>query len=118
MTESFWLLIVAGGPLLLAILLAYALMQRRRRSTGEKVAQRAAIRREYEGDTSKAPAPESPAARSFRKERDARHGVSELEEGLEDTFPASDPVSATTTVTPGGPPQADRAWVRTAEADQ
>lgn len=32
----------------------------------------------------------------------------QLEEGLEDTFPASDPPSATQIVTPGKPPKRDR----------
>lgn len=118
MTETLWLLIVAGGPLLLAILLGYALVQRRQRSTGEKAAQRAAIRRNYEGDDAPHPARETPAARSFRKEREADDGKSELEEGLVDTFPASDPVSATTTVTTGAPPETDPVRGRRAGARQ
>ncbi len=49
----------------------------------------------------------SPAAEAFKKER-SRHPLKpdvdhqeELEEGLEDTFPASDPVSTTSTTTTG-----------------
>ncbi|WP_157015291.1 hypothetical protein [Mesorhizobium xinjiangense] len=47
----------------------------------------------------------SPAAEAFRKERAARKSTDdkrrdeELDEGLEDTFPASDPVSVTSTTT-------------------
>ena len=60
------------------------------------------------------PAPKSvrktPAVRSFEHER--REGVSaeeELEEGLEDTFPASDPVSITSTSIPGAPARPGKA---------
>ena len=43
------------------------------------------------------------AVRSLEQEQ--RHEIEEeeLEEGLEDTFPASDPVSITSTSLPGGP---------------
>ena len=53
-----------------------------------------------------APIRETAATRSLEAER-ARSAAAgdELEEGLEDTFPASDPVSATSTVTPGAPPK-------------
>lgn len=51
----------------------------------------------------------SAAAEAFRKER-ARHAdgpggnpEARLEEGLEDTFPASDPVAATVSTIPGKP---------------
>jgi cytoskeletal protein RodZ len=120
MTEWFWLLIVGGGPLLLGILIAYALLQRRRQTTGEKVAQRAAIRRNYEDDSAPEATQESPAARSFRKERAAGAGETELDEGLEETFPASDPVSATSTTTTGAPrgDQPTRNRVRTVDAGQ
>jgi hypothetical protein len=37
------------------------------------------------------------------QERRARDETEELEEGLEDTFPASDPVSVTSSAIPGGP---------------
>lgn len=51
----------------------------------------------------------TPAVRSLEQER--RHEVEEeeLEEGLEDTFPASDPVSITGTAIPGGPAKPGRA---------
>jgi Uncharacterized conserved protein len=48
---------------------------------------------------------ESPAVRSINKERAAQRGrgrKSDLQEGLEDTFPASDPVAATSTAIPSG----------------
>lgn len=38
MTENFWLLIVAGGPVLIAVLIAVALLQRRKRSPAERAA--------------------------------------------------------------------------------
>jgi len=52
----------------------------------------------------------SEAAEAFRKER-ARDGTAhpdaeqELQEGLEDTFPASDPVSHTSASVAGQPPK-------------
>ena len=53
-------------------------------------------------------AKKSPAVKSLEKEQrkqkqDADLKEEELEEGLEDTFPASDPVSVTSTGHPGGP---------------
>lgn len=55
----------------------------------------------------------SPAAAAFLKER-KRQGndvhedlESELAEGLQDTFPASDPVSAISTAVPGKPVRKD-----------
>lgn len=46
----------------------------------------------------------SPAVRSFENERHLKKDPQEeLEEGLEDTFPASDPVSITGTAIPGAP---------------
>jgi len=109
MTESLWLLVVAGGPIVIAIVVAYALMTRRSRTVGEKAAARQATRRLYEEDET-APAPaaaavarETPATRSLRAEQAEAEDSDELEEGLEDTFPASDPVSATSTTTPGAP---------------
>lgn len=47
---------------------------------------------------------ESPAVRSIKKERARQRtgeGKSQLDEGLEDTFPASDPVAATDTTVAG-----------------
>jgi ElaB/YqjD/DUF883 family membrane-anchored ribosome-binding protein len=43
----------------------------------------------------------SPAAESYRRENERQTVRAELDEALEDTFPASDPVSATLTTTPG-----------------
>jgi len=43
------------------------------------------------------------AARAEKAERDRRE--EELEEGLEDSFPASDPVSVVSTGIPGAPPK-------------
>jgi hypothetical protein len=43
----------------------------------------------------------SPAVQSLKKVETTP--TKELDTGLEDTFPASDPVSATTTIKPGGP---------------
>jgi hypothetical protein len=47
----------------------------------------------------------SPAVRSLDREKQKLKELKEeeLEEGLEDTFPASDPVSVTSTSIPGGP---------------
>ena len=59
--------------------------------------------------TTTKPASESPAVKSLRKQREteARKSPEELEEeldeGLRDTFPASDPVSPTGTTIPGKP---------------
>lgn len=57
----------------------------------------------------KQPRTTSPAADAFRKER-AKHGNDlaenlneELDEGLEDTFPASDPISTISSSVPGKP---------------
>ena len=51
----------------------------------------------------------TPAVRSLEQQR--RHEIEEeeLEEGLEDTFPASDPVSITATSIPGGPARPGKA---------
>jgi hypothetical protein len=46
----------------------------------------------------------SPAVRSLERENRAKTSAEEeLEEGLEDTFPASDPVSVTEPTVPGRP---------------
>ena len=46
---------------------------------------------------------ESQAVQSVRQEKSAREDKGDaLEEGLEDTFPASDPVSVTETAIPSG----------------
>ncbi|OLP59905.1 hypothetical protein BJF93_09895 [Xaviernesmea oryzae] len=45
----------------------------------------------------------SPAVESLRKEQmQAKTSGDELQKGLEDTFPASDPVSVTNSTTPTG----------------
>ena len=48
-------------------------------------------------------AKKSDAVRSYEKEKRRKEDQEELEEGLEDTFPASDPVSVTQPNTPGKP---------------
>ncbi|RJG44002.1 MULTISPECIES: hypothetical protein [unclassified Mesorhizobium] len=56
--------------------------------------------------TSKPAAKRSPAVRSLeREQRDKENKTKEeeLEEGLEDTFPASDPISVISTSISGGP---------------
>jgi hypothetical protein len=105
MTENYlWMLVIVGGPILLAFGFAYGLMTRRRRSVGEQAAQRQATRRLYEEPDVDQPAPsqtESPAVRSLKAEHASPE--TELEEGLEDTFPASDPVAVTSSTKSGGP---------------
>ncbi|TIQ38567.1 MAG: hypothetical protein E5X48_01495 [Mesorhizobium sp.] len=58
-------------------------------------------------------APKSPkktaAVRSLELERHREIEEEELEEGLEDTFPASDPVSIISTSIPGGPAKSGKA---------
>lgn len=113
MTETLWLLIVIGGPLVIGAAIAYALLTRRSPSVGEAAAQRSATRHLYEDPEpgelprkAKAPeasARETPATRSLDAERARAHPETELEEGLEETFPASDPVSATSSTTTGAP---------------
>lgn len=106
MIEFLWFIVVVGGPLAVAVAIAYALMTRRQRSAGEAVAQRAATRRLYEDEPTQAArdrVTETPASRSFKAERARAADADELEEGLEDTFPASDPVAATSTTTSGAP---------------
>lgn len=50
-----------------------------------------------------APAQTSPAVQSLKKTRKTKTGSrDELQEGLEDSFPASDPVAATNTSVAGG----------------
>ncbi|NGN44325.1 hypothetical protein G6N74_24955 [Mesorhizobium sp. CGMCC 1.15528] len=58
--------------------------------------------------TPDAKAKRSPAVRSLereqrKKEIENKTAEEELEEGLEDTFPASDPISVTSTSISGGP---------------
>ncbi|TPN80614.1 hypothetical protein FJ987_01170 [Mesorhizobium sp. CU2] len=60
-------------------------------------------------------APKSPkktaAVRSLEHERHQEAEEEELEEGLEDTFPASDPVSITSSAIPGAPAKPGKAKV-------
>lgn len=112
MAEFLWFLAVAGGPLVILIAIVYAVLHRRRKSVGEAAAQRQATRRLYEEDTASGPVQDrvrdekakasSPAVESLRRER-SHDGESELEEGLEDTFPASDPVAPASNTTSGSP---------------
>ncbi|RWE79768.1 hypothetical protein [Mesorhizobium sp.] len=51
----------------------------------------------------------TPAVRSLEHEKHREIEEEELEEGLEDTFPASDPVSITSTSIPGGPAKPGKA---------
>ncbi|TIR26703.1 MAG: hypothetical protein E5X34_03460 [Mesorhizobium sp.] len=51
----------------------------------------------------------TPAVRSLEHEKHREVEEEELEEGLEDTFPASDPVSITSTSIPGGPAKPGKA---------
>ena len=124
MAEWMWALLVIGGPLVLAVVFAYVLAERRRRSAGEAIAQRKATRRNYEDDEEPVTEAEirdmqmkdakrtheTAATRSLRAERKARTESQdeELEEGLEDTFPASDPVSVTSSTTTGAPKKQSR----------
>ena len=62
-----------------------------------------------ESPRSAPPRKKSAAVRSLEREKQKHENLTEeeLEEGLEDTFPASDPVSVTSTTVPGGPSRAD-----------
>lgn len=56
-------------------------------------------------DPKKSPAVKSLEREQSKQKRETRRQIAEgeLEEGLEDTFPASDPVSVTSTTHSGGP---------------
>ena len=54
-------------------------------------------------DEKKSPAVKSLEREKRRQKHEADVREEELEEGLEDTFPASDPVSVTSSSIPGGP---------------
>ncbi len=54
-------------------------------------------------DAKKSPAVKSLEREKRRQTHDADLREEELEEGLEDSFPASDPVSVTSSSIPGGP---------------
>ena len=58
----------------------------------------------------KSPVKKTAAVRSLEHEQhEAPSAEQELEEGLEDTFPASDPVSITGTAIPGAPAKPGKA---------
>ena len=60
--------------------------------------------------TPRSQAKKSPAVRSREHERHEEPSAEqELEEGLEDTFPASDPISITGTAIPGAPAKPGKA---------
>lgn len=115
MTDTLWLLAVMGGPLLLGGAIAYALLTRRPRSPREEAAAHRATSKLYgEKERASAAPPrrqDSPAVRSLQAEQErerreaaqAPRGADDLTEALEETFPASDPVSVTTTTTSGAP---------------
>lgn len=82
MESFFWTVVILGGAVLVAGAIVYAMVRRRE---------------------ARKPA----SVKSLEKERRQEALASEkdevLEEALEDTFPASDPVSATATTTSGAP---------------
>ena len=113
MEGLFWSLAIIGGPLILALGIGYVLLQRRRLTPTERAASRQATRELYtepkEEAAAATAAARTPAAVSLEEERRKRLNLEEqLEEGLEDTFPASDPVSATTSTITGPPPKDDK----------
>ncbi|SDA71619.1 hypothetical protein [Mesorhizobium qingshengii] len=60
--------------------------------------------------TPRSQAKKSPAVRSLEHEQHEEPSAEqELEEGLEDTFPASDPISITGTAIPGAPAKPGKA---------
>ncbi len=61
------------------------------------------VRPKTPSDASKSPAVQSLEREKRAQKRQADLREEELEEGLEDTFPASDPVAVTTSTVPGGP---------------
>lgn len=54
-------------------------------------------------DAKKSPAVKSLEREKRKQKQDADKREEELDEGLEDSFPASDPVSVTSSSIPGGP---------------
>ncbi|HEU4987465.1 MAG TPA: hypothetical protein VFT89_10410 [Rhizobiaceae bacterium] len=60
-------------------------------------------------DAKKGPKSHETKGKPSRRERDAQIEEEELDEGLEDTFPASDPVSVTGTTRTGGPEERRKA---------
>lgn len=59
-------------------------------------------------DGQEAPQEDARSRHPSQRHKDKQELEDQLQEGLEDTFPASDPVSATQIVTPGKPPRRDR----------
>jgi hypothetical protein len=49
--NSFWLFVVAGGPIILAVIIAYALLTRRRRGLAERKESERATRTLYNDET-------------------------------------------------------------------
>lgn len=112
MDGFFWSFLTVAGPLVLAVAIGYVLLRRRSLTPTEKAASRQATRELYNEPEEMEPQersgePKSAAAISLEAERRRRQSQEEqLDEGLEDTFPASDPVSATnSSIT--GPPSKD-----------
>ena len=113
MDGFFWSFMTIAGPLVLALAIGYVLLRRRRLTPTEQAASRQATRELYtEPEEMEAKAPTesgSAAAVSLEAERRRRQNLEEqLDEGLEDTFPASDPVSATGSSITGPPPKNDK----------
>lgn len=113
MDGFFWSFMTVAGPLVLALAIGYVLLRRRRLTPSEQAASRQATRELYTEPKEMEPAApaerrESAAAVSLEAERRRRENLEEqLNEGLEDTFPASDPVSATNSSITGPPPKND-----------
>jgi hypothetical protein len=114
MSEFLWMLLVIGGPIAVGAIIAYAMFTRRDTLADETFAQRNAVDHLYEDDDAAAVVPlpsavranpnETAATRSLRAEQLRQTNEPDaLDEGLEDTFPASDPVSVTSTTTSGAP---------------
>lgn len=106
MDGLFWSLLTVLGPLVLAAAIGYVLWQRRRLTPTEQAASRQATRELYNEPEEMESEPKSAAAVSLEAERRRRQNQEEqLDEGLEDTFPASDPVSVTSSSITGPPPK-------------
>jgi biopolymer transport protein ExbB/TolQ len=113
MEGVFWSITILLGPVILAVAIAYALIRRRRRTRAERAAGRQATRELYsEPEEEEKPASnteKSSAAASLERERSRRALLDEqLDEGLEDTFPASDPVSVTGSSITGPPSRKEK----------
>jgi hypothetical protein len=59
-------------------------------------------------DAKKSPAVKSLEREQRKQKQDADKREEELDEGLEDSFPASDPVSVTSSSIPGGPKKTEK----------